>query len=61
MLLFVSLSERKFSQERRLHKQGEDWKQEQALDCRERNEDKILFLYIKLPLEDGGGIWHDIF
>ena len=56
MLLFASFSERTSSQERGLHKNpGEDWKQEQALDCRERNKDKILF-YTKLPMIDGGSI-----
>ena len=62
MLLFASFSETTSSQERGLHKNpGEDWKQEQALDCRERNADKILFLYAKLPMIDGGSIWSDIF
>ena len=39
----------------------ETWKQEQALDCKGRAEDKILLLYMKLPLKDGGGIWRGIF
>ena len=42
-------------------KELETGKQEQALNCRERNEDKILLLYLKVPLKDGGGIWRGIF
>ena len=37
-------------------RRGKDWSQGKALDCRERNEDKILFLSVKLRLKDGGGI-----
>ena len=40
---------------------GNDWKQEHAFGLQRTNEDKILFVCIKLPLKDSGGIWRGMF
>ena len=57
VMLFVSLTEKTFHKRKDCTRTGKDWKQEQELDWRERNEDKILFSYLKLPLrKDDGSI-----
>ena len=42
-LCFFNCQRGHFHKTNNCTRRGKDWKQEQALDCRERNEDKILF------------------
>ena len=60
MFLFVSPSERTFPQQRRLHKTRKGLEtEEQALDCSERMKIRF-YIYIQMPLKDGGGMWRGI-